>query len=110
MDEPYRPFALRVMAEHHGDGLWDTDPDHREPVDLDDVGLSPGLARRLSDWNGQYQRTVLTGFEFPSPEAERQWVQDGLHLAFELQNELPDVEISYDHDGDHRPMRDRRGP
>ncbi|MBL7254006.1 hypothetical protein [Paractinoplanes lichenicola] len=110
MDEPYRPLALRVMAEHDGDGLWDTDREHRGPADLDDLGLSAELAVRLRSWNGQYQRTALTDFEFPSPEAERRWVADGLRLAYELQNELPDIDVSYAHDDDHRPMRERRGP
>ncbi|WP_239092678.1 hypothetical protein [Paractinoplanes abujensis] len=98
------------MADHLGDGLWDSDPDHRGPAELDDLGLSAELVARLRAWNGQFQRTALTEFEFPSAEAERRWVSDGLHLAFDLQNALPDIEVSYAHDDDHRPMRDRRGP
>ncbi|GAA0573507.1 hypothetical protein GCM10010172_67710 [Paractinoplanes ferrugineus] len=111
MDEPYRPFALRVMAEHIGDdGVWDADPDRHGPVTLDDLCITAGLARRLRAWNRQYQGTALTDFEFASPEDERRWVQEGLKLAYELQNELPDIDISYAHDDDGRPVRERRGP
>ncbi|GIM91724.1 hypothetical protein [Paractinoplanes toevensis] len=107
MDVPYRPSALRVMAEHIGDdGVWDT----VSPFVLDDLGVSAGLVQRLRAWNSQYQRTAFTDFDFPTQEEERRWAQLGLQLAYELQNELPDIEISYAHDDDNRPMRERRGP
>jgi hypothetical protein len=111
VEEPYRPSALRVMAEHIGDdGVWDDNPGHMDPVVLDDLGVSAGLVRRLQAWNGEYQSTALTDFEFPSHAEERRWAREGLQLAYELQNELPDIEIGYAHDGDGRPMRERRGP
>jgi hypothetical protein len=99
------------MAEHAGDdGVWDNDSDHYGPVVLADPSVSSELVQRLQAWNEQYQRTALTEFEFPSPEEELRWTQDGLQLAHELQNELPDIEISYAHDADDRPVRGRRGP
>jgi hypothetical protein len=98
------------MAEHIGDdGVWDEDSDHVGPVAVEDLGVTAGLAQRLRTWNGQYQSTALTDFTFASPEDERRWVQEGLELAYELQNELPDIEISYAHDDDGRPVRQRRG-
>ena len=100
------------MAEHGADdGVWDSTPDHPGPVALDDLGgVSADLAGRLRAWNEEYERTALTDFEFPDPERERDWVRVGLGLAYELQNELTDIEISYAHDDDDRPVRERRGP
>lgn len=111
MEEPYRPRALRVMAEYTSDDpVWDSDPDHMGPVVLADLGVSARLARRLRAWNDRFNDIASTDFEFPSAEEERSWRQQGLELAFELQNELPDIEISYAEDTDPRPVRDRRGP
>ena len=99
------------MAEHDGnDGVWDSDSDHYGPVVLADLGVRARLVQRLQAWNQQYQRTALTEFEFPSPEEEGRWTQKGLQLAYELQNDLPDIEISYAHDADDRPVRQRREP
>ncbi|GAA0505600.1 hypothetical protein Ade02nite_71930 [Paractinoplanes deccanensis] len=41
---------------------------------------------------------------------EQRWIREGLRLAYDLQNELPDIDISYAHDHDSRPVRERRGP
>jgi hypothetical protein len=99
------------MAEHTGDdGVWDDGSGHVGPATLDDLGVSAGLTRRLRAWNAQFQGTALTDFEFVSPEEERRWVREGRELAYELQNELPDIDISYAHDDDGRPVRERRGP
>jgi hypothetical protein len=111
VDSPYRPVALRVMAEHtSGDPVWDGDADHYGPVVLEDLGVSASLVQRLRAWNDRYGATALTDFEFPSPDDEARWLRDGLNLAYDLQNEMPDIEISYAHDEDDRPMRRRRGP
>ena len=112
MGEPYRPSALRVMAEHVGDdGVWDPDSDHYGPAELEDLGVSVALVQRFRAWNGQFQQIALTDFEFPDPDEEQRWLREGLQLAYALQNELPDIEISYAHDDDDdRPVRERRGP
>jgi hypothetical protein len=89
VDVPYRPSALCVRAEHIGDdGVWNDDSDHVGPVVLNDLGVSAGLTRRLKEWNGLYQETALTDFQFPSPEDQQRWVQEGLQLAYELQNRV----------------------
>ncbi|MEU4563204.1 hypothetical protein AB0F72_32905 [Actinoplanes sp. NPDC023936] len=111
MEEWYRPVALRVMAEYMDDDpVWDSDWDHMGPVVLADLGISESLISSLQAWNAQFNAIALTGFEFPSAEVEEAWRQEGLRLAYLLQNELPDVEISYVHDDDPRPLRKRRGP
>jgi hypothetical protein len=111
MDEPYRPRALRVMAEYMDDDpVWDSDFDHMGPVVLKDLGVSAQLVRRLQAWNEHFNSIALTDFEFVGEDEERSWRQEGLTLAYELQNELPDIEISYADDTDPRPVRDRRGP
>jgi hypothetical protein len=111
VEEPYRPRALRVMAEYMSDDpVWDSDPDHMGPVVLADLGVSARLARRLRAWNDRFSDIALTDFEFPGAEERRRWLREGLTLAHELQNELPDIEISYAEDADRRPVRDRRGP
>src|SRR3954464_1563049 len=110
MEEAYRPRALRVMAEYMTDDpVWDSDPDHMGPVVLQDLGVSTQLVQRLRVWNERFNGIALTDFEFTSVDEERSWRQEGLALAYELQNELPDIEISYAEDADARPVRDRRG-
>ena len=106
------PPVIRGRSGCHigDDGVWGKASDHVSLVVLDDLGVSAGLVQRLRAWNLQYQRTAFTDFDFPTPEEERLRAQQGLQLAYELQNELPDVKISYAHDDDNRPMRERRGP
>jgi hypothetical protein len=48
---------------------------------------------------------IAGDFEFTSVDEERSWRQEGLALAYDLQNELPDIEISYVGDTDPRPVR-----
>lgn len=91
------------------DPVWDSDLDHVGPVVLQDLGVSAQLVQRLQAWNGRFNGIALTDFEFASVDDERSWRQEGLALACELQNELPDIEISYAEDTDPRPVRDRRG-
>ncbi|MBM2620495.1 hypothetical protein JIG36_33800 [Actinoplanes sp. LDG1-06] len=111
MEEAYRPHALRVMAEYMSDDpVWDSDLDHMGPVVLQDLGVSSQLVQRLRAWNERFNGIALTDFEFTSVDEEQSWRQEGLTLAYELQNELPDIEISYAEDTDARPVRDRRGP
>lgn len=99
------------MAEYMADDpVWDSDPDHTGPVSLADLGVSAQLAQRLRAWNERFNGIALTDFEFPSVDEERRWRREGLALAFELQNQLPDVEVGYAEDNDPRPVRDRRGP
>ncbi len=98
------------MAEHISeDPVWDSDPDHVGPVVLEELGVSERLVGRLRAWNDHFGSIALNDFEFADDEDENQWRRDGLTLAYELQNELPDVEISYAEDEDPRPVRDRRG-
>lgn len=99
------------MAEHMDDDpVWDSDVDHLGPVVLEELGVSEGLIQRLRAWNERFKGIALTGFQFGSVDEERRWEQEGLRLAYELQNELPDIEISYAHDMDDRAVRERRGP
>lgn len=110
MEEAYRPHALRVMAEYMTDDpVWDSDLDHMGPVVLQDLGVSAQLVQRLQAWNERFNGIALTDFEFTSVDAERSWRREGLALAYDLQNELPDIEISYAEDTDRRPVRDRHG-
>ena len=55
MDDPYRPVALRVMAEWmEQDPVWDSHPDHVGPVELTDLGVSGELVERLRAWNARF--------------------------------------------------------
>jgi hypothetical protein len=99
------------MAEYMTeDPVWDSDLDHMGPVVLQDLGVSAQLVQRFQAWNERFNGIALTDFEFTSEDAERSWRQEGLALAYDLQNELPDIEINYVEDTDPRPVRDRRGP
>lgn len=107
----YRPRALRVMAEYMDeDPVWDSGGDHAGPVRLTDLGVGEPLIERLRAWNAHFNGIARTGFAFRTPDEESRWRRDGLQLAYDLQNELPDIEISYAHDDDDRPVRERRGP
>ncbi|WP_432507607.1 hypothetical protein [Kineococcus arenarius] len=111
MQEPYRPVALRVMAEWGvQDPVWDSDVDHMGTVDPGEFGASDELVGQLRRWNERYNALGRTDYRWPDAEQERAWRDEGLGLAYQLQNELPDVEISYVEDGDDRPLRQRRGP
>lgn len=48
-------------------------------------------------------------FELPSLLSRPGGWLTGRHLAYELQNALPDVEIRHHEDGDARPVRERWG-
>jgi hypothetical protein len=99
------------MAEYMSDDpVWDSDLDHMGPVILQDLGVSMQLVQRLQAWNERFNGIALTDFEFTSGDEERSWRQEGLAFAYELQSELPDIEIRYAEDTDPRPVRDRRGP
>ena len=111
MEESYRPRALRVMAEFvDDDPVWDGDVEHMGPVVLDELGVSPALVRRLRSWNERYGRVSSVEATSGGREERETWVREGLSLAYALQDELPDVEVSYFEDGDRRPVRERRGP
>ncbi|PPK92135.1 hypothetical protein CLV92_11676 [Kineococcus xinjiangensis] len=111
MEESYRPVALRVFAEWSDqDPVWDSDLDHMGTVDPTELGASPGLVEQLRAWNKRFHALGWTDYRWPDAEQERAWQQEGLRLAYQLQNELSDIEISYGHDGDDRPLRQRRGP
>lgn len=110
MDESYRPVALRIFAEWgEQDPLWDDDPDHTGPVDPAELGVDVELVEQLRAWNERFNALGWTDCRWPDVDEERAWQQEGLRLAYRLQNELPDVEISYGHDTDDRPLRQRRG-
>ncbi len=99
------------MAEYLvDDPVWDSHVDHLGPVVLADLGVSAQLIRRLRAWNERFNSIALTNFEFSGADEQRRWERDGLRLAYDLQNELPDIEISYANDTDPGPVRDRRGP
>lgn len=106
----YRPTALRVMAEWtESDPVWDSDIDHLGPVALADLRVSDALIERLRAWNQRFNDLHRSDYRWPSVELEKAWRADGLNLAYQLQNELPDIEIGFAHDDDSRPLRRRRG-
>jgi hypothetical protein len=108
---PYRPIALRVMAEWGvEDPVWDSDREHYGPVALVDLDVSEGLIAQLREWNQRFNALHQNDYRWPDTEQERAWQADGLDLAYRLQNEMSDIEISYVEDGDQRPLRQRRGP
>lgn len=114
---PYRPTLVRLMAEASGVFLWDLSPDRLRlggnyllsPADLE---LSPELVAALSSWLDRWSTPAISPeLEWLDVADETAWVQDGLDLAYRLQHELgPNVDVSYAHDGDDRPLHDRRGP
>ncbi len=103
---PHRPEALLVMAEHGvGDPVWERPRGSGAPVSLSGLGVSAPLVQRLRAWNETFERSALTDDGWAGPEAESTWVQQGLDLAHELQQELPDIDVRYSHADDDRPLR-----
>ncbi|WP_344647064.1 hypothetical protein [Cryptosporangium japonicum] len=98
--------AVRLMGDYMTDDpVWDSDG----PIRLERLGISQPLVQRLRDWNTEFSRLPLTNFEFPTPEDAERWRSEGRQLAYQLQDELPNIEVSYWHDGDYRPVREHRG-
>jgi len=105
LDEDVRPTAVLVMAEYGvEDPVWDRPHGHRGEISLADLGVSESLVRRLREWNATFERSPRSD-ELGGPAAISEWVRRGLHLAYDLQWELPDVEVRYAHAGDDRPLR-----
>jgi hypothetical protein len=92
------------MAEY-GAFLWDASPEPHHPnapwgpndPGLLELGLSPGLVERLTTWHAVWEEMAYSNVGFASPEARREWVERGSHLASELKDELPDTEVRYFH-------------
>ena len=107
------PTVIVVMAEWTDVFLWNRSPD-RDPFADDYVlgpvtlGVSPGLAQRLSAWNAKYG-----GGDANDPvENDAAWWDEGLALAQELQREFDGrglvLEVLYhDQHGQELPVRDR---
>ena len=103
------PTALTVMAEHCvDDPVWDRPYGDGEPVDLVALQVPLPLVTRLRSWNAEFEALALTAFVWDSPAVEERWRATGLQLAYELQDALPDVEVSFWEDGGARPVRGPR--
>jgi hypothetical protein len=72
------------------------------------LGVSAGLTARPREWNAEFDRCGPVGCD--AAAAEERWLRAGLHLAYYLQHELgPGTEVRHHHDGDPRPLSERRG-
>jgi hypothetical protein len=101
--ETYRPEALLVMAEYGvEDPVWDRPRGRGGPVSLSELGVSEPLVRRLRTWNETFERSAATADGWADAGA---WVQQGLALARELQQQLPDLDVRFYHADDDRPLR-----
>jgi hypothetical protein len=63
-----------------------------------DLGLSETLSTELIAWSQEYDAIFDADYppdtEFPSPRAEREWVERGRQLAVRVTQELgPDIEV-----------------
>lgn len=94
--ETRRGETLLVMAEYGVvDPVWARPRGGGGPVSLSALDVSDQLVQRLRAWNETYERSALI---------DDGWVRQGLALARELQQELPDVEVRYFHADDDRPL------
>ena len=84
-------------------------------VPPEELGLSPGLVARLSEWVARSEPWASVGVTTHVDEAEPDWVagegewlrHERVTLAYAVQHELgPDVEVLLD----GAPVSDRRGP
>ncbi|MGY1822176.1 hypothetical protein [Geodermatophilus sp. SYSU D00079] len=119
---PAHPTVVLVMAEHGGAVLWDRSPGGLGDLRPEDLGVPAELAARLADWNRRYEEHAARwDWGPPPPEhatADRAewtaWTSEGLHLASALQHEFDArelrIDVRYGHDGDVRPVAERRGP
>ena len=117
MTERRPPTVVELMAEHADAVLWNRSPDQH--VDDDDyvvdpaaLGISSALLARLHAWNVDWSRRTL-GLDSLEAADGHGWSEEGLRLAYRLQAELDalghDIDVRYAHDGDPRPLRERRG-
>ena len=82
-----------VMAEYGvGLPLWDRTPGGG-PLDQDDLGLSAELVTRLMEWNAVWVDHRPEEPRTWSSAQEYEWHQTGYRLAWQLQSELPEVEV-----------------
>jgi hypothetical protein len=108
-DVPRAPSVVLVMAEYGDlDGLGDRSPGARCSLRAGQLGVSAGLTARLRAWNAEFDRCGRVGWD--DVAAEEHWLRAGLHLAYDLPHELgPGIDVRYHHDGDLRPVSERRG-
>jgi len=91
--------AIKLMTDYHCPPLWADDDVEVGPLDHDEFPLSPELKSALWDWAATYDRTLNqenprdSGF---SSDAERsEFDREGRRLWRALQQELPNVVVSY---------------
>ncbi|MCZ7458903.1 hypothetical protein [Streptomyces sp. WMMC940] len=91
---------IRVMADYGCHPLWLTrENDNVSPTDPQ-LGLTPILAERLSEWAQEFDRILClddpASSGFPSPEAEANFAESGERLARKLAQELgPSWKVGY---------------
>ncbi len=86
------------MTTYFGTGVWhDGDGTGVGPMDLEDLGLSAGLARDIAEWQEHFDLHAGTGDGWDSPEAETWNHRTGRLLLERLRVELgPDVRVRFD--------------
>jgi hypothetical protein len=94
------PEALLVMAEYGiHTPVWDQPLGSGSLVDIAKLGISEDLIQALTRWNDAYG-------DKDDDEILAAWTREGLELAYQLQAELPGIDVRYWHEDDDRALRE----
>jgi hypothetical protein len=98
-----RATEVTLMADY-GRYLWTNSPvlgrlrDHDGNIDPLRLGVSADLIAAMKAWHQEWEEMAYSNVGFPTDEADRAWTRRSWALARRLQDELPDIEVRYQHD------------
>jgi hypothetical protein len=85
--------TMHLIIDGMLSGTGIRDGDQGGYLDASDLGISPSLSARISEWLGRYENAHFFQFE---DKAENQLLDSqGLEIARLLKSELPNVRITY---------------
>ena len=95
-------IQMRLMPDYFCWPLWGDETDGTN-IDPSTLPISEALVERLLVWSDTFDNTLDmddpgNGTGFDSPEDKQKFINDGIYLARDLQNELgKEYEIQYYH-------------
>jgi len=91
--------AIKLMPDYHCSPLWVTDGAELGYTEPEDLPLGPALRKALWNWAASYDRTLNQEYPpdsgFSSDAEGKEFDREGRRLWRALQQELPNVKVSY---------------
>lgn len=101
--------AIKLMPDYHCSPLWAADGVEVGDMDPHEFPLSPKLKSALWDWATTHDRTLNQEYPpssgFSSDTEESKFDREGRRLWRALEQELPNVKVSYYRVRDNRLYR-----